>query len=68
VAFGVEQAASLIGGAGVFAQGVRLALAIVSGLLALAAAAALLGISEFGEAVALLRARLPRRQRSTGSV
>jgi putative peptidoglycan lipid II flippase len=59
VASGVEQIApSIVGGDTSAARAVRLALAIASGLAALAASAKLFRIKEFGEAVDVVRARL----------
>jgi putative peptidoglycan lipid II flippase len=61
VAYGVEHAASFVGGSGLIVQAIRLGLAIGSGLATLAAAATLLRIREFGDAVALIRSRLSGR-------
>ncbi len=59
VVFGVEHGAeTIIAGKSLASQSIRLALEIASGLAALAVAAKLLAIAEFGEAMALLRTRL----------
>ena len=63
VATAVEQlAVTMVGGEGLGARAVRLALAIGSGLAALAFSATVLRIQEFGDALALVRARLFPRQ------
>ena len=64
VVFVVEYGARAgVSGDSLAAQSARLALEIGSGLAALAASAKLLAIDEFGEALALVRARLGGRSR-----